>query len=502
MKKRIVSLVLTITFIIALVPASAIPASAQMMFEEYVVASIENFTENIEIGHYIRNNSDWLQKGQTNKGHDLAGWFFNEKIPDILDNNPLLFYIDSSIEMDWYPDFSSFTITLNYIMTPAQYSEALRKFNAAAEQAMSLVRGAKSDFERALVLHNYIVLNTAYDSELLVYYQTHGMNVASPRPLSHTAYGALVDGVAVCDGYAKAYLHLLRLAGIESRLISGYGRSQPHAWNIVKLDGNWYHTDPTWSAATNAPHGIMSYEFYLLNSSEINKTHTSWTLPDGIRTDAANFSNAFFRNANSAVAVLGDYFYYIESDSSSSRGTDNNSIRRHNINTGRTDTLYSFEAVWFANSAGTSVWMNSYIGLAAYNDLLYFNTANEILSFNPETGEVEVVHQPANLGGSGNRFIYGMTMNENIITYTVKTEPSALDNLSTVKVPLAPAPEIPVVLSFTTADAMLILQSSAGLIMLTAQEREKYDLNGDGVITTADAMIVLQIVAGIVTINN
>lgn len=58
-----------------------------------------------------------------------------------------------------------------------------------------------------------------------------------------TAYGALVLGEAVCAGFAHAYSCLLKVAGIESMVISGFNSGGRHAWNLVKLDGQYYYAD-------------------------------------------------------------------------------------------------------------------------------------------------------------------------------------------------------------------------------------------------------------------
>ncbi|MCL2696979.1 MAG: hypothetical protein FWE74_02720 [Oscillospiraceae bacterium] len=503
--KKPISLLLTFAVFISFVLITPVTAAAlnpsRMTFEEYIVASLESFTEAIDIGYYIRNNDDWLQRGRADGGQDLASWLISGLIPNIIDNNPRLFNVTNSMGANWYTDFSMFTITPDYIMTPAQYTEGLRRFNIAAIQALGLVRHARTDFEKALILHNYIALNTTYDSELLKYYETYGFSLSPMRPISHTAYGALVDGLAVCDGYAKAYIHLLGLAGIESRIASGncVKSGISHAWAMVKLDGSWYHADPTWNAPANRPHGTIIYDFFLLSGREINKTHVNWewATADGRDTDSTKYSNAFFRSADSAVVILGDYFYWLESTDSIERGINNNSIMRHNISTGRTEKVHDFEAIWYANGtehqAGYSAWQ-SHARIAAYDGLLYFNTAKEILSLDPETGRIDIVHTPSNLGGSGNRFIFGMTMNENVITFTVQTEPSARGELLKVGVPFADEPETDIL---SSADALLILRYGAGLITLTVDQRLKYDLNGDGVVNTADAIIILRKVAGI-----
>ncbi|MCL2636986.1 MAG: hypothetical protein FWD48_01320 [Oscillospiraceae bacterium] len=509
--KKTTSILLTFAVIISVMIITPITAAAslnpeRMTFEEYIVASLESFTERIEIGYYIRNNSEWLNRGQAEGGHELANWLISGLIPYIIDNNPQLFNVRTAFSANWvFPDFSTFTISPEYIMTPAQYAADLKTFNVAAMQVLNLVRDARNDFEKALILHNYVVLNTTYDNDLLSFYEINGFQARPPRPLSHTAYGSLINKLAVCDGYAKAYMHLLKLAGIESRIASGnVDGGISHAWIIIYLDGSWYHIDPTWNDPdpTGNSHGSIIYDYYLVNGNEIGKTHFNWewATADGRTTNSTTFSNAFFRSAKSAVVILDDYFYWLEYDYGDKieRGVDNNLIKSYNMSTGRTETVHSFEAIWYAggteNNNPYTAWPVSRSGLAAYNGLLYFSTAKEILSFDPVTGAVETVHVPANLGGTGNRFIFGMTMHEEKITYSVKTEPNASDNLFTVSVALADSPQSN---TFTTADALVVLRYGAGLNTLTVEQRLRYDLNGDGAVTTADALIILRIVAGV-----
>ena len=69
-------------------------------------------------------------------------------------------------------------------------------------------------------------------------------------PYIRSAYGALVRGYAVCEGYAKAYALLMERAGIPCLLVNGYllsdsGNYEPHMWNDVEIDGKHYAVDPT-----------------------------------------------------------------------------------------------------------------------------------------------------------------------------------------------------------------------------------------------------------------
>ena len=74
---------------------------------------------------------------------------------------------------------------------------------------------------------------------------------------AHDAYGALVDGKAVCEGYAKAFQYLLQKAGMQSFLITGSstnpvsGTAEGHAWNVVRVAGEYYHVDTVWDDQAN-----------------------------------------------------------------------------------------------------------------------------------------------------------------------------------------------------------------------------------------------------------
>lgn len=116
--------------------------------------------------------------------------------------------------------------------------------------ARHLVKPARSDAEKARALYSWIALNIRYDTEAFF----------ADRPSAGTAEEVLKTRLSVCNGYARLYEALAKEAGLEARLVSGYGRGygcQPgdpipkesnHAWNAVKVDGQWRLLDSTWGA--------------------------------------------------------------------------------------------------------------------------------------------------------------------------------------------------------------------------------------------------------------
>ena len=91
----------------------------------------------------------------------------------------------------------------------------------------------------------------------------------------HSAYGALIEGQAVCTGYAEAYLLLCEFSGIPCMLVNGTADGVPHAWDLVCLDGSWYHADPTWDDRGDS----WSHSFFLCRDSMMSETH-SWNRAD------------------------------------------------------------------------------------------------------------------------------------------------------------------------------------------------------------------------------
>ena len=109
-------------------------------------------------------------------------------------------------------------------------------YNKAKDIVSSVTNSSMSDLEKELALHEYVVKNTSYDYDNYI-------NERVPAD-SYTAYGTLINRKAVCQGYADTMKLLLNLAGIEAKVVVGYAK-EPHAWNLVKIDGEYYHLDAT-----------------------------------------------------------------------------------------------------------------------------------------------------------------------------------------------------------------------------------------------------------------
>ncbi len=111
----------------------------------------------------------------------------------------------------------------------------------------------------------------------------------------------LLTGRGVCEAYSRTLWLLNRMAGVPTIIAAGQ-TDEPHAWNMVQIDGEWYHVDATWDDPTilGRDESILSHSYFLLNDEQIAADH-SWdrsTLPVSARKDSLYFrtNNAYFTN--------------------------------------------------------------------------------------------------------------------------------------------------------------------------------------------------------------
>lgn len=212
-----------------------------------------------------------------NISRDLHLDAFRNLLSKVINDHPELFYAN------WYTSISSLggviqSVGLTYRSFPNGINQAIRDFDAAADRALSQIQGVRGEAEKALLLHDWLVLNCDYNRPAAhaIWKGTwNEFHETTDNPLMWTAYGALVNGDPVCQGYALAYKHLLSLAGIDSIYLSSSAMN--HGWNAVKIDGEWYHVDVTWDDPTPGTEGRCTYTYFLMSDDtmkdEIHRHH-------------------------------------------------------------------------------------------------------------------------------------------------------------------------------------------------------------------------------------
>ena len=135
-----------------------------------------------------------------------------------------------------------------------------------------------NNYKKIMTIHDYIIDNIEYDST----YEALG---------TYSLYGAFIGKTCVCEGYAKSLKYLANSINIECEIMQGTatnstGKTESHAWNCIKLDGNWYLMDPTWDDPIIVGNGykvnVFKYKYFLKGSQSFEKDHVlSYQFSDG-----------------------------------------------------------------------------------------------------------------------------------------------------------------------------------------------------------------------------
>lgn len=129
----------------------------------------------------------------------------------------------------------------------------------------TIITDAMTDEEKVLAVNDYIVRNTKYGAS----------TTASP----HSAFAVVMEGEAVCQGYALLAYKMIDLLDIDVKYVTGEADGIGHAWNLVYVNGAWKHLDTTWNDPVPDRGEKVSRDYALLTDEEMLATHT-WLRAD------------------------------------------------------------------------------------------------------------------------------------------------------------------------------------------------------------------------------
>ena len=150
-----------------------------------------------------------------------------------------------------------FVYDCKYYTTAAQEAELSEKIDSVLQSLD--INDESSDYDVICAVYDYICANVSYDYDNLN---------DSEYLLKYTAYAAMINKTAVCQGYSALMYRMLQQKNIDCRLIPGSN----HAWNIVAIDGVYYNADSTWDAGR----GPKNYAYFLCGDSDFAE-HTRYS---------------------------------------------------------------------------------------------------------------------------------------------------------------------------------------------------------------------------------
>lgn len=160
-----------------------------------------------------------------------------------------------------------------YTMSVEEIKQYQKQIEEAVWQCLDKIPQNADTYEAVKYLYEYIILNTDYNKKA-----ENNQNICS----------VFLEHESVCMGYSKAFQYLLQKCGIEAVTVSGESEEEAHAWNLVKLDENYYYVDVTWgdpefSAVEEIGTDYLDYSFFCMTTRDLLKTHkidNIFPLPD------------------------------------------------------------------------------------------------------------------------------------------------------------------------------------------------------------------------------
>lgn len=288
-------------------------------------------------------------------------------------------------QLPWYAQ-SSYTYTYSEDivqtlmvdqMDPDVYDRDLYERKMAEMLAETCLPGM-TDWQKALSVHEYITLHTVYDESLSNY----------------TGYDALVNGTAVCQGYSLLYMDAMNRLGIPCRMLPVFekGEMGGHGWNLLQLDGQWYHVDTTWADPVSDIYGTSRHGYFLKTDAEYQtgSEHADahefkWNSVVTV-AETPYPQDDFLEEITSSVCFVDANTVVFRRE-----GEYSNDVVSRDLTTGEETTLYSFDLMEM--DLGDGSYLYPTYGLNYWNGRVYFNREDAVLSMLPDGSDLQEVYR-------------------------------------------------------------------------------------------------------------
>lgn len=226
---------------------------------------------NIEQHAYNAVLSEIFTMPKSIKIPNLDGYELKNVFSAILNDNPEIFFLARTCTLEEFTFRYDYFIPA-YILTPQEYQIKRTELEEKAQELCSEL-GEIDAWQKERAIHDYIVNNCDYEY--------NGDDTGSD--LVSSAYGAIIEGRASCEGYSKAAKYLMDKAGVTNAVVSGNatnstGESTKHMWNAVMINGKWYYLDCTWDDPISQEQGqTPTYTYFNITSELISASHSDFS---------------------------------------------------------------------------------------------------------------------------------------------------------------------------------------------------------------------------------
>ncbi len=293
---------------------------------------------------------------------------------------------------------SASSLEIEYAYTPAEYAAMLTVWQENTAEILSGIVGNTSltDAQKALLIHDRLAVLCEYDYENL-------LNKTVPDA-SYDAHGVLVNEIAVCQGYAEAYMYLLGQIGIESYICSS--EVLDHAWNIVRIDGQYYHVDVTWDDPSWDVGGRVRHEYFLRSSLAFLESHGANDY-DTTPTDTT-YDHYFWQNSTTAFQIVDGVLYYIDNADAHLKRYDGTALLS-------VDDIWPMDEMYY--------WDGNFTQLSSDGKDLYYSQSDAVYRYDLCASTAEKVFEPGYTFGEYFS-IYGFTYEDGTFVCEMNDSPN------------------------------------------------------------------------------
>lgn len=220
----------------------------------------------------------------------------------VMMDHPEIFYVDGYqyTEFTVADKLDKITFEGNYLYDKSTIKKRMKQIDKVVDEMKDSAPKTVDEYELVKYAYDTIIYYTDYDLK-----SEDNQNICS----------VFLNGRSVCQGYAKAFQYLLAKLGVNATTVIGKVKDgEGHAWNLVQMNGKWYHVDTTWGDAYCLLTGQeddqlqsdnVNYDYLAVTTELISRTHTLNTPVDV--PDCTSLKDNYFVRENA-------YFYSYNQD--------------------------------------------------------------------------------------------------------------------------------------------------------------------------------------------
>ncbi len=333
--------------------------------------------------------------------YELTVEEFRALLSDIINSSPELFYVSKRFSYQISSGGQKYVLsyTPSYQFGGADVSkkrieEMKTTFQDVSDQILSGVNPEWSDVEKALYIHDHLASRYEYDTR---------DPQSDTDPCRYDAYSLIVEGRAVCEGYALAYLYFMKRLGIPCRTLPS--DAMGHMWNQIQLEGRWYHVDVTWDDPIEDMPGRAEHKYFLKSDSAWAASYI-WDNTLSEPCEDTSRDSFFWGSSSSPLVSDGENWFYVKN-----KGSYPGIYRwdpEADPKAERMEKLVDLSIYRWETAMPGYYFTDKYTQLAIHQGVLYFNTPDEVLRVSVGTEGLTKGEPVPGINMEGKDTLYGL----------------------------------------------------------------------------------------------